>query len=325
MNNAAAPVPAQTLPVAARAPGKCILFGEHAVVHGRPELVLAIDLFTQVGVRSAAATRLNGNSDAFAQNDYFRAALERLWPDGPPIDVTAVSRIPRAAGLGSSAAFVAALTSALGAATGGITRAQLAETSFGIERTAQGVGSPGDTSAVVGGGYLAINGGSGESLWTIREGGAEWTVRRIPDPGWVWLVAYSGVPRSTGEAVRAVGRRLEAADGPEVLRQFAAVAEAGIRAVLQEDRAEIGPLLEQNQQLLREVGVSHPRLEALLKAAAPSSEGGKLTGAGAGGSIVVLPRPGREMETARQIARVGGVPYVVRVATEGARLVESPR
>jgi mevalonate kinase len=319
------PVPARSLPLSASAPGKCILFGEHAVVHGKPELVLAIDLYTQVGVRVAPSTSLNRNRDARTQNAYFRTALERLWPEGPSIEVTAVSRIPRAAGLGSSAAFVAALSSALAAATGGITRAQLAETSFGIERGAQGVGSPGDTSAVTGGGYLSLNGGSDDPLWTIREGGAEWSVRRLPDPGWVWLVASSGVPRSTGEAVRAVGRRLDAPDGPDLLRQFATVAEAGIRAVIREDRAEIGPLMDQNQQLLREVGVSHPRLEALLKAAAPSSEGAKLTGAGAGGSIVVLPRMGREMETARQIARAGGVPYVVRVAPEGARLIDSAR
>ncbi|MFZ3355561.1 MAG: hypothetical protein WA549_02240 [Thermoplasmata archaeon] len=325
MSDPGPPVPARPLPLSARAPGKCILFGEHAVVHGKPELVLAIDLYTQVGVRVAPTTTLNGDRDARNQNGYFRTALERLWPEGPPIEVTAVSRIPRAAGLGSSAAFVAAIASALGAATGGITRAQLAETSFGIERGAQGVGSPGDTSAVTGGGYVSLNGGSGVPLWSIQEGGAEWNVRRLPDPGWVWLVASSGVPRSTGEAVRAVGRRLDAPDGPDLLRQFAAIAESGIRAVIREDRAEIGPLMDQNQQLLREVGVSHPRLEALLKAAAPSSEGAKLTGAGAGGSIVVLPRAGREMETARQIARAGGVPYVVRVSSEGARLVDSAR
>ncbi len=319
------PVPARPLPLSARAPGKCILFGEHSVVHGMPELVVAIDLYTQVGVRESDVTSLNGSRDAWSSNAYFRTALERLWPEGAPIEVTSVSRIPRAAGLGSSAAFVAALTSALGAATGGITRAQLAETSFGIERGAQGVGSPGDTAAVSGGGYLTINGGSSEALWTVREGASEWTVRRLPDPGWVWLVAYSGVPRSTGEAVRAVGRRLEREDGPELLRRFAAIANAGIRAVRSEDRSAIGPLMIENQELLREVGVSHPRLEAMLNAAAPTSEGAKLTGAGAGGSIVVLPRAGREMETARQIARAGGVPYVVRVSNDGARLIDATR
>ena len=59
----AGPVPAGSLPLAARAPGKCILFGEHAVVHGRPELVLAIDLAVQVGVKTAAPGRTERRPD----------------------------------------------------------------------------------------------------------------------------------------------------------------------------------------------------------------------------------------------------------------------
>jgi mevalonate kinase len=73
------PIPAAELPLAARAPGKCILFGEHAVVHGRPELVLAIDLPVQVGIRSASVGRLNGDPAASATNPYYRTSLERLW------------------------------------------------------------------------------------------------------------------------------------------------------------------------------------------------------------------------------------------------------
>ena len=318
------PIPAAPLPIAARAPGKCIVFGEHAVVHGAPELLFAIDLDTQVFVRPAPETRLNGDPGAVEANPYFARALASLWADGPPIDVRAVSRIPRAAGLGSSAAFVAALTAALGAATGGIDRPTLARRSFQIERGAQGVGSPGDTTAVVGGGFLALNGGPGEPLWTVEDGGRRWEVRRVEDPGWLWVVAHSGVPRSTADAVRAVGERLARPDGPELLAQFREVAEAGLRAVARADRAEVATLLTRNQALLREVGVSHPRLEELLRAAEPAAEGAKLTGAGAGGSIVALPIPGKETELVRRLARAGGLPFVVRTSPEGAALVGAP-
>jgi len=323
MTEALPPIPSASLPVSARAPGKCIVFGEHAVVHGAPELVFAIDLETQVLVRAAPATVLNGDSAAARSNPYFARALASVWADGPPIDVRAVSRIPRAAGLGSSAAFVAALTAALGAATGGIDRPTLARRSFQIERGAQGVGSPGDTTAVVGGGFLAINGGPGEPLWTVEDGPRRWDVRRVEDPGWVWVVAHSGIPRSTADAVRAVGERLARPDGPRLLAQFREVAEAGLRAVGRADRAEVASLLARNQELLREVGVSHPRLEELLRAAAPAAEGAKLTGAGAGGSIVALPVPGKETELVRRIARAGGLPFVVRPSPTGAALVEA--
>ena len=316
------PVPARGLPLSSRAPGKCIVFGEHAVVHGAPELVFAIDLYTQVFVRTDARTRLNGDEEATARNAYFRTALEGLWAGGPSIDVRAISRIPRAAGLGSSAAFSAAMAVALGAATGGIDRPTLAQRSFEIERGAQGVGSAGDTSAVVGGGFLAINGGSGPLLWTVRADDRVWEVRRVADPGWVWVVAHSGIPRATGDAVRAVGRRLSAPGGPELLEEFRRVADEGIRAVGAGERARVAELIERNQELLREVGVSHPRLEALLEAARPAAEAAKLTGAGAGGSIVALPTPGKEAELVRRLARAGGLPFVVRPSTEGAALVE---
>jgi len=318
------PVPPGALPVAARAPGKCIVFGEHAVVHGAPELVFAIDLETQVFVRAGTESRLNGDREATRKNPYFAHALSALWPDGPPIDVRAVSRIPRAAGLGSSAAFVAALAAALGSATGGIDRPTLARRSFEIERGAQGVGSPGDTTAVVGGGFIAVNGGSGSPLWTVMSDERRWEVRRVRDPGWVWVVAHSGIPRSTGDAVRAVGERLARPDGPDLLARFRAVAEEGILAVDRADRARVAGLLGENQALLREVGVSHPRLEELLRAAAPAAEGAKLTGAGAGGSIVVLPIAGREPELLRRLARAGGLPFVVRPVGEGASVIAAP-
>ncbi|MGI0071210.1 MAG: mevalonate kinase family protein [Thermoplasmata archaeon] len=318
------PIPAGSLPIAARAPGKCILFGEHAVVHGAPELVFAIDLETQVYVRPAPATRLNGDEGAAARNAYFGRALGSLWANGPPIEVRAVSRIPRAAGLGSSAAFVAALAAALGSATGGIDRPTLARRSFEVERGAQGVGSPGDTTAVVGGGFLAVNGGSGDPLWTVEDGERRWEVRRVSDPGWNWVVAYTGIPRSTADAVRAVGERLAQPDGPTLLAEFRRVAEEGISAVERADRARVATLLRRNQELLREVGVSHPRIEELLRAAEPVAEGAKLTGAGAGGSIVALPIPGRETELVRRLARAGGLPFVVRPAAEGAGLAPIP-
>jgi mevalonate kinase len=234
------------------------------------------------------------------------------------------SRVPRAAGLGSSAAFCAALAAGLAAARGGVSRAELAERAFAVERGAQGVGSPGDTAAAVGGGYLSLNGPGGDAVFQFAEGDRSWTARRVPDPSWSWVVAYSGIPRSTADAVRAVGRRLAEPDGPGLLDEFQRVAEEGIAAVRAEDRIEVGRCLDANHRLLVQVGVSHPRLEALLAAARESIVGGKLTGAGAGGSVVVLPHPGRELEAARRMARAGGLPFVVRPEPNGAALVRAP-
>lgn len=317
-------IPSRALPVVARAPGKCILFGEHAVVRGQPEVLLALDVYTQVAVQPSNEWRLNGHPESAASHRYLQAALRELWTDGSPLDVTVVSRIPRGSGMGSSAAFVTALAAAIGAAQGGVRRATLAQRAFSIELAAQGVGSPGDTSASVAGGYLTLNTDvsvMGEPLWTVAADTRQWTVRRIRDPGWVWVVAFSGLPKDTGAKVRAVGERFESPEGPDLLHRFAGVATDGLRAMSREDAAETGALLNQNQELLRSVGVSHPRLEALLEAARPAALGAKITGAGGGGSIVALPKPGQETDLVRRLARAGAVPFVTQPSVRGVELV----
>ncbi|HEV2230801.1 MAG TPA: hypothetical protein VGS18_01255, partial [Thermoplasmata archaeon] len=225
--------------------------------------------------------------------------------------------------LGSSAAFSTALCAAFGAARGGLARSELAARAFAVERGAQGVGSPGDTSAIAAGGLISLNADRGAELWKVTDGSTVWTVREVPDPSWSWVVAYSGIPRDTAATVRAVGVRLAKPDGPALLDRFRDVTMDGIAAVLAEDPEACGRNLDANQELLREIGVSHPRLEALLDSVRPVVHGAKLTGAGAGGSIVALPRAGRELEAVRRIARVGGVGFVVRVSLDGARLVEA--
>lgn len=319
-----AAIPSHRLPVVARAPGKCILFGEHAVVRGQPEVLLAVDLYTQVAIRPAPEWRLNGHAGPVAGHRYLQAAIREVWTHGTPLDVTSVSRIPKASGMGSSAAFVSGLVAAMGAAQGGVDRPTLAQRVFSIERNAQGVGSPGDTSAAIAGSYLTLNtdvAAIGEPLWTVSAGEERWTVRQIADPGWVWVVAYSGLPKATGPKVRAVGERFSSTEGPELLRRFSEVALAGLRAMAREDRDETGRLLDENQALLRAVGVSHPRLEALIEAARPAAVGAKVTGAGGGGSIVALPKPGLETDLVRRLARAGAVPFATGPAAHGVELV----
>jgi mevalonate kinase len=314
-------VPSSRLPMSASAPGKCILFGEHAVVHGGPEVLFALDLRTQVVFRSAESAQLNGVTLTSAKNPYVTEALAELSPPGASVALTTVSRVPRAAGLGSSAALVAALATGLSSLRGGVDRPSLAQRAFQIERGAQGVGSPGDTSAAVAGGFLALNTSRGTPLWEVTDLERSWTVRRVVDPNWTWIVADTRVPRGTGPAVRKVGERLAAPDGPDLLDRFRVVAEAGLAAIEAEDRVAAGECLTKNQVLLRELGVSHPRLEALLEVAAATCDGAKLTGAGMGGSIVALPRPGKEILTAKRLREAGGNAFVVRPSSDGARLL----
>lgn len=307
----------------ARAPGKCILFGEHSVVHGGPELLLALDLDVEVSLsRSAEGITLNGNPTTASENPYLQSALVR-WPTRERIAVRTTSQVPRSAGLGSSAAFCSGLATLLRPSpTEG--PASVAQAAFEIERGAQGVGSPGDTSASVAGGLITVNSEVGESLWTVADGDRRWTVRQLAAPPLPVVVAYSGVPRSTADAVRAVGRRLAQPDGPALLESFADVTREGIDAVRGGDAARVGRAMKRNQQLLRDVGVSHPRLEELLTAVEPHAEGAKLTGAGLGGSVVVVPRPGELETVVKRLARAGAVAWAIGSPGRGAAVRPDP-
>jgi mevalonate kinase len=178
----------------------------------------------------------------------------------------------------------------------------------------------------VAGGYIAINGGAeGRLLWEVADERHRWTVRRLPDPGWTWVVAYSGIPRDTATTVRAVADRVAGPDGAARLDELERIALEGLRGLVDEDRARVGARMNDAHARLAELGVSHPRLEALREAVAPAADGAKLTGAGAGGSLLVLPKAGRETEAVRRLGRAGGVAFAVRCAPAGSALVDAPR
>lgn len=322
-----APAGPMRLPLACRAPGKAILFGEHAVVFGKTAVVLALEIGTEVemsarspsGGRPSGST-YNGSEEAARANPYLVAALAA---QGPPqdLDLRVRSAIPKASGLGSSAAFTSALMAGLLGLKGDSDRARLAVESFRAERGAQGVGSPVDTSAAVAGGVLSVGAKApGARLWDLpsAEGGAPWLVARLPDPGWTWVVGFTGVPKDTATVVRRVGERVRSPDGPRLLEEIDGIALQGADALRAQDRNAVGRLMNENQRRLVDLGISHARLEELLRSVEGRALGAKITGAGGGGSVIVLPKEGQEVQVGKGISHAGGVPFLVHVASEGA-------
>jgi mevalonate kinase len=315
-------------PATMQSPGKAILFGEHAVVYGHMAVVLALDLPTRVTIvrqREGNPSSCNGSPTAFLENPYLRE-LSRRFPELclPSLSLTVRSEIPPASGLGSSAAFVTGVLAALLADRGDVDRADLARSSFLVERGAQGIGSPVDTSVATAGGVLAVGTEApGEMLWEIPrvEEKGPWKVTGLSDPGWTWVVAYTGVPKDTGRTVSRVGERLRRPDGPALLERIGDLAKEGLRALQARDRVAVGQIMDRNQALLLDLGVDHPRSSELIGAVRGLALGAKITGAGSGGSVLALPPEGRELEVARAFARAGALPFVVRTDPEGVRPV----
>src|SRR5256885_5411064 len=69
--------------MAASAPGKLILFGEHAVVFGEPALSTAINLRAEVYARPHTEWLADGASLDDPRFRYVKAAVAKAKPDGP--------------------------------------------------------------------------------------------------------------------------------------------------------------------------------------------------------------------------------------------------
>ena len=108
--------------VVASAPGKVVLFGEHAVVYGHPAISASISQRTTVTVRAMDEPGLHLNRMKVnpARHPHLASLMHRLWDEAMTdgVNVSVQSDVPRGAGLGSSAAFAVASATALRAASG---------------------------------------------------------------------------------------------------------------------------------------------------------------------------------------------------------------
>ena len=109
--------------ISTSAPGKCILFGEHAVVYGHPAVAVAIDQRITIRIQPSATGiwLLDGGTLNMARNPHIKGLIDKLWPvseGAPPLSIHIDGNIPRASGLGSSSALSVAFAAALRLARG---------------------------------------------------------------------------------------------------------------------------------------------------------------------------------------------------------------
>jgi len=134
------------------------------------------------------------------------------------------------------------------------------------------------------------------------------------------VVAFTGVTRESGDVHSLMrARYLEQyasyrRGGPnpfmlDVMEQVGATAWRGKIALLREDWVEFGRLMIENHRLVDEMmtycglpgGAGKPNNALIQAALAAGALGAKLTGAGGGGSVFALSRPGHEKELAEAL------------------------
>ena len=303
----------------ASAPGKFVILGEHAVVYGKPAVVLAVDLRMTIAVRDSRYNTINGERIDFKRQPHLRYLTRDV---DHALEFSTESMIPVGSGLGSSAALSAALALALSMRRGdAMGEEELVEEAYGAELYAQGIGSPMDASACVHGGGIAVNlpESSDRHLWTISRGERTWSVSDVDVPDMTFVIGNTGIRAPTGPLVSKVRRYMERSSfAVDVVDDIEQVTIEGSRALARDDVEALGRLMTEDHKLLSILGVSCRELNKLVNASLPYSYGAKLTGAGGGGCMVALTdRPDKVCEAIR--AR-GGVPYVVKTGVPGAMM-----
>ena len=300
------------------------MFGEHAVVFGKPALALAFDLRVRAAVRPSDQYSVNGHPMRPKYHSYISAALDEAW-DGPPVRIDTRSSIPSGSGLGSSAAVTVSSLGALLEEKHAYDPVAIAKKAFEVEYRVQKRASPTDTSTSVHGKGVLVSPEPGDGLlWRISKGERAWFMHHCDVPPLTFVVGYTGVHASTGPLVDGVRARVES--DPECARAVDRIGEIvleGVEAVKRADKGRIGALMSENHALLNMLGVGHPKLESLVQACQGISYGSKLTGAGGGGSMVALTdQPDLVSEA---ISQAGGRPIVAGVGLEGVRVEDDGR
>lgn len=301
------------------APGKMILFGEHAVVFGKPALALAIDLRITSSVNPSDQYSVNGHPMKKKHHAYISASLDEAW-DGPPINIDTDSEIPSGSGLGSSAAVTVSCVAAMTSSKGKLDPEKIARKSFEVENIVQGRASPTDTSTSTHGhGVLVAPERMGDLLWTIEKGELVWNVHHCDVPQLIFVVGHTGIHAATGPLVAKVKKLVDSSDeARKTVNRIGELVLEGVDAVKNKDKKKLGILMEEDHGLLNQLGVGHPALDNLIDACRPHSYGAKLTGAGGGGSMIALTDDPEKV--AKAIGDAGGTPIVVEVGCEGVRI-----
>ena len=308
--------------IRATAPSKVILFGEHAVVYGEPAIAVAIGLRTHVRIEKSERYMVNGYPLDEKYHSYILNALKLAWDDDP-LEISTVSEVPSASGMGSSASVTVATLAALLAGKKKMDRLredEIAKLGFEVEYITQGRASPIDTSTVTHGmGILVDRVKRDNFLWRIEKNGVVWNIHHIQVPSLKLVVGFSGVKGATADMVAKVRRFYQwSSFAREIIREIGKITMEAVPALENGDYGRIGELMDRNNKLLTILGVNHPMLRRMISAARRYSYGAKITGAGGGGSMVAL--TDEQDEVAKAIEEVGGVPYKVSISSHGFQI-----
>lgn len=305
------------------APGKMMLVGEYAVLHGSPALVAAVDLRVRMGVAVGAGQHALPPEAAAA----WRAAEDVYGRCGDQVgvDVSALRSGAQKLGVGSSAAAAAAAAGWVCAAAGNTLCAagqaqRILALALAGHRAVAPRGSGADVAASTLGGFVHV----------VRAPNGALAAERLDVPAEpVFRAVWTGKQVRTSEMLDAVdkmwdtaparGEACMAALTREAEGFIAAMRSGDLQGLIEQTRAYGAAMSALGQAA--EVPIVEATLERIAELA--RAEGGAAKPSGAGGgdvALAVFPHADAATRFERRCAEAGLPVLDLRFGTEGVRI-----
>jgi len=297
--------------VKASAPGKIILFGEHAVVYGRPALAVPVtQIHADVEVWDSDSAgilihapdiNLHVEVNTLPSDHPIASVIHNLFfisriSSFPNLKIRITSTIPVASGLGSGAAVTVALTRALSSHINfPMTAEEVNSFAYEIEKLHHGTPSGIDNTVVT---YAKpVYFIKGQLIETFKVG-QPFTI----------VIGDTGISAPTKESVGDVRKLWEAnkEKWEDTFDKVGGIVNEARNAIERGNMKDLGELMNKNHALLQEMTISSPELDNLVSAAREAEAiGAKLSGGGRGGNMIALVKPDQAEVVAKSLMGAG--------------------